>query len=55
MPRYLQTPLHSTACPLNVATFAIVSGVLTVVASIACGLPALKAAAVDPVVALRAE
>jgi ABC-type antimicrobial peptide transport system permease subunit len=36
-------------------TFAIATVMLAVVAFIACALPALKAALVDPVIALRAE
>ncbi len=41
--------------PTDVPTFAIVTLLLTAVAFMACAAPALKAAAVDPVSALRAE
>jgi len=41
--------------PSDPATYAIVAGVLGVIALAACYLPALRATRVDPIVALRAE
>ena len=41
--------------PTDPATFASVAGLLVVTALVASGGPALKAALVDPVVALRCE
>ena len=41
--------------PTDPATFASVAGLLAVTALAACGGPALKAALVDPIVALRCE
>jgi len=41
--------------PTDPATFASVAGLLVVTALAACGIPALKAALVDPIVALRCE
>lgn len=41
--------------PTDAPTFAIVTLLLTAIAFIACAAPALKAATVDPVIALRAE
>ncbi len=39
----------------DVQTFVLVTITLTAVAFVACSAPALKAAVVDPVIALRAE
>ena len=41
--------------PTDPATFAFVAGLLAITALAACGGPALKAALVDPIVALRCE
>jgi ABC-type antimicrobial peptide transport system permease subunit len=52
--RLLESLLYATA-PSDPATYAIVSVLLAVVALAACTAPALKAARVDPAVALRDE
>jgi ABC-type lipoprotein release transport system permease subunit len=41
--------------PLDSATYLAVAGLVTVVALLACLLPALRAAAVDPAAALRKD
>jgi ABC-type lipoprotein release transport system permease subunit len=41
--------------PLDPATYLAVAGIVTVVALLACLLPALRAAAVDPAAALRKD
>jgi putative ABC transport system permease protein len=51
----LMTGLLFEVQPADPVTFAIVSGVLTMVALIACTVPGLRATRVDPVIALRAE
>jgi predicted permease len=52
--RFLESVLYETS-PTDPATFAAVVLVFTVVAAVACYLPARRAAKVDPAVALRAE
>jgi hypothetical protein len=46
--------LHGVT-PTDPATFATVAALLTVVAVVACGLPAHRAAAVDPSETLRED
>ena len=52
--RLLRSQLFGVG-PNDLATFAIVTAVLSVVAILACYLPARRASRVDPMVALRAE
>jgi ABC-type antimicrobial peptide transport system permease subunit len=52
--RYLRTQLFDVAS-IDPLTYALVSTLLLLVALLACWLPALRAAKVDPVIALRAE
>ena len=49
------TSLLYDVTPTDPATFAMVTGLLATTALVACGGPALKAALVDPTVALRCE
>jgi putative ABC transport system permease protein len=49
------TGLLYEVTPTDPATFAAVAGLLAITALAACGGPALKAALVDPIVALRCE
>jgi putative ABC transport system permease protein len=51
----LMTSLLYQTEPLDVATFASVTGVLAAVALLSCYLPARRAARVEPMAALRAE
>jgi ABC-type antimicrobial peptide transport system permease subunit len=41
--------------PTDPATFAVMAVAFLVIAAIACGLPALRASRLDPMVALREE
>jgi putative ABC transport system permease protein len=52
--RYLQSMLFGID-PLDVSTFALVASAFTLIAAVASYLPARRATAVDPVVALRHE
>jgi predicted permease len=52
--RVLASLLYEVA-PTDPATFVFVAGLLAIAALAACGGPALKAALVDPIVALRCE
>jgi putative ABC transport system permease protein len=51
----LMSKLLFSVTPTDGATFAIVAGILLVVALLACYIPARRAAKVDPLVALRYE
>jgi len=51
----VMTSLLFGVAPTDVTTFAVVSITIVVVASVACLLPALRAAQVDPMVVLRDE
>jgi putative ABC transport system permease protein len=52
--RYVQSLLFGIT-PLDAATFVVAPLVLTIVALLACYVPARRAAQVDPMIALRAE
>ena len=52
--RFMQTLLHGVN-PMDPLTFAVVAGVLSLVALLASLVPAWRATRVDPVVALKAE
>ncbi len=52
--RYLQTLLFGIT-PLDPVTFVAASLLLVAVASLACYLPARRATAIDPMIALRCE
>lgn len=52
--RFLGSVLYETR-PTDVATFFATAAVLSAVSLLACGLPALRAARIDPVETLRAE
>ncbi|HET7216829.1 MAG TPA: ABC transporter permease [Vicinamibacterales bacterium] len=52
--RFMQALLHDVS-PLDPLTFAVVAGLLSVVALLASLVPAWRATRVDPVVALKAE
>jgi putative ABC transport system permease protein len=51
----LMTSLLYGVQPHDTSTFAVTTVLLAVIAFVACAAPALKAALVDPVIALRAE
>jgi len=51
----LMAGLHISVSPSNPAVFLIVAALLTVVGLFACWLPARRAAALDPVKAIRYE
>ena len=55
LPIQVRTPLLFDIRPLDPLTLVSVSGLLTVVALIACYVPALRATSVEPTVALRYE
>jgi predicted permease len=52
--RFLSALLFGIS-PVDPATFALTAGVLTVAALIACAVPALRAATIDPCVSLKSE
>ena len=52
--RYVQSLLFGIT-PLDAATFVVAPLVLTIVALLACYVPARRAAQIDPMIALRAE
>jgi ABC-type antimicrobial peptide transport system permease subunit len=51
----LMTSLLFGVSATDIATFAIISGILSLVAFAACLVPALRAIKVDPMIALRYE
>ena len=52
--RYMASMLYDVR-PNDLATFLTVSALLILVALAACGIPALRAVRVDPLVAIRSE
>jgi ABC-type antimicrobial peptide transport system permease subunit len=52
--RLMQATLYGTR-QLDAGTLAIMAGVLLAAAALGCGIPAMRAAAVEPIVALRNE
>lgn len=52
--RSIQTLIYGTA-PNDPSTFALVALVLGMVALVACGVPAWRAARIDPIITLRQE